>query len=94
MQHLLDLTLEEFRQACEDHERKPYLADQVLGWIYRQGVTDFAAMTNVSKADRTWLQSEFEVSIRLSVGDGDGTARLWTCDLTAEYVRLNADYRT
>jgi glutamate N-acetyltransferase / amino-acid N-acetyltransferase len=25
---------------------------------------------------------------------GDATARYWTCDFTAEYVRINASYRT
>ena len=25
---------------------------------------------------------------------GEASARFWTCDLTAEYVRLNADYTT
>ena len=24
----------------------------------------------------------------------DGRATVWTCDLTAEYVKINADYRT
>jgi glutamate N-acetyltransferase/amino-acid N-acetyltransferase len=25
---------------------------------------------------------------------GGGRSRMWTCDLSAEYVRINADYRT
>jgi glutamate N-acetyltransferase/amino-acid N-acetyltransferase len=25
---------------------------------------------------------------------GAGAARAWTCDFTAEYVRINASYRT
>jgi glutamate N-acetyltransferase / amino-acid N-acetyltransferase len=25
---------------------------------------------------------------------GKGHARIWTCDLSAEYVRINAEYRT
>jgi glutamate N-acetyltransferase/amino-acid N-acetyltransferase len=36
---------------------------------------------------------EIEVSIDLGTG-GHGHARMWTCDLSAEYVRINADYRT
>lgn len=58
--------------------------------LYKEGIPLTIDEASLSRK----LQSEFEVSIRLSVGDGDGTARLWTCDLTAEYVRLNADYRT
>ena len=36
---------------------------------------------------------EVEVAVDLGTG-GDGAATLWTCDLSAEYVRINADYRT
>ncbi|MCH2134423.1 MAG: 23S rRNA (adenine(2503)-C(2))-methyltransferase RlmN [Phycisphaerales bacterium] len=61
MQHLLDLTLEEFRDACVDQDRPGYLAEQVFRWIFRHGVTDFNEMTNVSKADRAWLNESFTV---------------------------------
>ena len=35
-----------------------------------------------------------DTSIRLRFSEGEATARFWTSDLTAEYVRLNADYHT
>lgn len=35
-----------------------------------------------------------EVSIVLMVGDGSGTARFYTCDLTHGYITINADYHT
>jgi len=36
-----------------------------------------------------------DVSLHVDLGtDGAGTARMWTCDLSAEYVRINAEYRT
>lgn len=38
--------------------------------------------------------SQREFSIRISLGDGDGACRFWTGDLTAEYVRINAEYST
>ena len=34
------------------------------------------------------------ISIQVCVGDGPGTARVWTCDLTHGYVSINADYRS
>jgi glutamate N-acetyltransferase/amino-acid N-acetyltransferase len=34
-----------------------------------------------------------EVEVDLGTG-GSGRSRMWTCDLSAEYVRINADYRT
>ncbi len=35
---------------------------------------------------------ELEVGVDLGVGTASST--VWTCDLSAEYVRINADYRT
>jgi glutamate N-acetyltransferase/amino-acid N-acetyltransferase len=34
------------------------------------------------------------VAIRLVVGDGPGAATAWGCDLSDQYVRINADYTT
>jgi len=36
---------------------------------------------------------EVELLIDLGTG-GSGTARIWTCDFSPEYVHINADYRT
>ena len=35
-----------------------------------------------------------EVKIAISLGVGDAHARVWTCDLTHEYITINGDYRT
>ena len=36
-----------------------------------------------------------ECEIRLTLrGKGKGSARFWTCDLTEDYIRINASYRT
>ena len=36
-----------------------------------------------------------ELDIRIDVGiGGPGRATLWTCDLTQNYVSINADYRS
>lgn len=40
------------------------------------------------------LKSNRETHIRLVLDHGEAAIRFWTCDLTAEYVRLNADYTT
>jgi glutamate N-acetyltransferase/amino-acid N-acetyltransferase len=40
------------------------------------------------------IRNEREVRIRLQLERGSGSVRFWTCDLTAEYIRLNADYTT
>lgn len=40
------------------------------------------------------LKGNRETSIRLELTGGETSLRFWSTDLTAEYVRLNADYRT
>ena len=40
------------------------------------------------------IRDRYETSMVLDFGEGDAAVRFWTTDLTAEYVRLNADYHT
>jgi glutamate N-acetyltransferase/amino-acid N-acetyltransferase len=35
-----------------------------------------------------------EVTITVDLGLGEGSARVWTCDLTKAYVEINGDYRS
>ena len=35
-----------------------------------------------------------EIVIRVILNRGDAEATIWTCDLSHEYVRINAEYRT
>ncbi|MCU1382762.1 MAG: argJ [Acidobacteria bacterium] len=35
-----------------------------------------------------------DLTIGVDLGSGTAASRVWTCDLSAEYVRINADYRT
>ncbi|MBV8632705.1 MAG: bifunctional glutamate N-acetyltransferase/amino-acid acetyltransferase ArgJ [Silvibacterium sp.] len=35
-----------------------------------------------------------EFTVRIALGIGNGSCRFWTSDLTAEYVRINAEYST
>jgi glutamate N-acetyltransferase/amino-acid N-acetyltransferase len=35
-----------------------------------------------------------EFTVRIALGIGGGSCRFWTSDLTAEYVRINAEYST
>ncbi|HEX6973874.1 MAG TPA: bifunctional glutamate N-acetyltransferase/amino-acid acetyltransferase ArgJ [Vicinamibacterales bacterium] len=36
---------------------------------------------------------DIEIEVDLGTG-GHGTSQMWTCDLSAEYVKINAEYRT
>jgi len=38
--------------------------------------------------------AQSEVPIQIKLGLGDGEATIWSCDLTYDYVKINADYRT
>jgi glutamate N-acetyltransferase / amino-acid N-acetyltransferase len=35
-----------------------------------------------------------DVSVGVDLGVGDAASTVWTCDLSAEYVKINAEYRT
>ena len=35
-----------------------------------------------------------DISIAVDLGVGRSRSRVWTCDLTHDYIRINADYRT
>jgi glutamate N-acetyltransferase/amino-acid N-acetyltransferase len=35
-----------------------------------------------------------EIAVAVDLGAGSAASTVWTCDLSAEYVRINADYRT
>jgi glutamate N-acetyltransferase/amino-acid N-acetyltransferase len=40
------------------------------------------------------VMSQGEITVRVVLGRGKASARIWTTDLSYEYVRINADYRT
>ncbi|MGE0703065.1 MAG: bifunctional glutamate N-acetyltransferase/amino-acid acetyltransferase ArgJ [Vicinamibacterales bacterium] len=40
-----------------------------------------------------YLQNK-DVTVTVDLGAGTQSATVWTCDLSAEYVRINAEYRT
>jgi glutamate N-acetyltransferase/amino-acid N-acetyltransferase len=35
-----------------------------------------------------------EIAVSVDLGSGPASSTVWTCDLSAEYVRINAEYRT
>jgi glutamate N-acetyltransferase/amino-acid N-acetyltransferase len=50
---------------------------------------DAASLEALSK-----LLAADEVGIHVSLGTGTAQAKVWGCDLSAEYVRINAEYTT
>lgn len=45
------------------------------------------------EAGAAYMRRE-ELEIGVDVGVGDGLATVWTCDLTHQYIAINADYRS
>ncbi|MCL4265461.1 MAG: bifunctional glutamate N-acetyltransferase/amino-acid acetyltransferase ArgJ [Anaerolineae bacterium] len=50
--------------------------------------------TDYQEVDAAHVFAQPEFQVKLQVGMGMGTAVVWTCDLSHEYVSINADYRT
>ncbi len=47
-----------------------------------------------SEAQTTAVMQREDIPVRVDIGLGAGTATVWTCDLTKEYVAINGDYRS
>ena len=47
----------------------------------------------VEDAVSTYMKAS-ELLLRVDLGIGSGRATIWTCDLTDEYIAINADYRS
>ncbi|MFN4169926.1 MAG: bifunctional ornithine acetyltransferase/N-acetylglutamate synthase, partial [Pannonibacter phragmitetus] len=47
-----------------------------------------------SEAAASAVMEREHIVIRTEIGLGEGTATVWTCDLTKAYVEINGDYRS
>lgn len=56
--------------------------------------TNGAASSNYSEEDVSNYIKNEEIKISVSLGSGDSSATVWTCDLTHGYISINADYRS
>ncbi len=57
--------------------------------IYKDGIA-----TEYSEEDATKILSEEEVTVLADMKMGEAEATAWGCDLTYDYVKINADYRS
>jgi glutamate N-acetyltransferase/amino-acid N-acetyltransferase len=46
------------------------------------------------EADGQRVMKQSEISVRVQLGRGDAHETVWTCDLSHDYVTINADYRS
>jgi len=46
------------------------------------------------EADGQRVMKQSEITVRVVLGRGEAADTVWTCDLSYEYVKINADYRS
>ena len=66
MIELVGLAKDQIRSALEEAGLEPkqakLRAKQIWHWIYNRGVTDFAAMSDIAKAQRGWFAERFVIA--------------------------------
>ena len=50
--------------------------------------------TAYKEEDGARVMAQAEITVRVDLGRGDARARVYTCDFSYDYVRINADYRS
>jgi glutamate N-acetyltransferase/amino-acid N-acetyltransferase len=74
---------------------EPADRDRLKIWFGKVLVTENGARAqSYSEAAATKAVSGREVSIAVDLGIGKGRARIYTCDLTEGYIRINGSYRS
>jgi glutamate N-acetyltransferase / amino-acid N-acetyltransferase len=69
--------------------------DRIAIWLGNILVaTDGEVAPDYREAKGAAYMKNAEISIRADVGIGQGTATVFTCDLTKDYIAINADYRS
>ena len=46
------------------------------------------------EADGARVMAQAEITVRVALGRGDAAAKVYTCDFSYDYVKINADYRS
>ena len=59
-------------------------------WVAKAGGRN----PDYKEEDGQRVMKQAEITVRVTLGRGDATATVWTCDLSHDYVSINADYRS
>ncbi|SBT06798.1 Arginine biosynthesis bifunctional protein ArgJ (Includes: Glutamate N-acetyltransferase; Amino-acid acetyltransferase) [Candidatus Accumulibacter aalborgensis] len=73
--------------------------DRVSVWLASAGREILVAenggrAASYREEDGASIMQEAEICVRVGLGRGDAQATVYTCDLSYDYVRINADYRS
>ncbi len=49
---------------------------------------------DTNEAVAAGILDQEDIELRVSLGDGDSSHTMYTCDFSTEYVNINADYRS
>lgn len=59
-------------------------------WVARNGGRN----PDYQESDGQRVMQQSEILVRVTLGRGQAAATVWTCDLSHDYVSINADYRS
>jgi len=74
--------------ADMDVEKLELYLDDVL--VAREG----GRHRDYREADGQRVMKQSDITVRVVLNRGTASAALWTCDLSHDYVSINADYRS
>ena len=72
----------------------PYDPAALALWLDNVQLVANGMAAEYQEADAAAVMKQHEFRIRIAVGGGSGSATFWTCDLSHNYVSINADYRS
>ena len=59
-------------------------------WVAKDGGRN----PNYQEADGQRVMKDSEITVKIDLGRGKASQTMWTCDLSHDYVSINADYRS
>ena len=59
-------------------------------WVAKDGGRN----PSYQEVDGQRIMKEAEITVKIDLGRGSASQTIWTCDLSHEYVSINADYRS
>jgi glutamate N-acetyltransferase/amino-acid N-acetyltransferase len=68
--------------------------DRLSLWFDQVQLVAHGQPTDYKEEDAHATLTKKEVTVRVDLGQGDAEAEVWTCDLSQDYIRINAEYRT
>ncbi|MEZ4679213.1 MAG: bifunctional ornithine acetyltransferase/N-acetylglutamate synthase [Caldilineaceae bacterium] len=65
-----------------------------VGRMEELQLLDAGTPLNYAESDAMARFGQPEIDVRIELNLGTGSATVWTCDLSYDYVKINGDYRT